>query len=110
MIYYINPFVAICTGCEYAYTCMHVRMGERTCVCVYVLCSFNYHSKHPRHCLMYEFESLFKFFAKLKARMTTVHHFQHPNWRASRKSTRTDPAGRNKEQCCNRFQTPNHGT
>ena len=31
-------------------------------------------------------------------------------WGASRKSTRTDPAGRNKEECCNRFQTPNHGT
>ena len=31
-------------------------------------------------------------------------------WRASRKSTRTDPEGWNKEQCCNQFQTPNHGT
>ena len=32
------------------------------------------------------------------------------NWRASRQSTRTNPAGRNTAQCCNRFQTPNHGT
>ena len=30
--------------------------------------------------------------------------------RASRKSIRTHPVGRNKEQCCNRLQTPNYGT
>ena len=36
--------------------------------------------------------------------------FHKDSWRASRQSTRTVPAGRNKAQCCNRFQTPNHGT